>query len=61
MLLAVPVGQLADRIGRGRVFVGGYALLLVVYAALLLPPLGALGTILVLSPSARTTPRPTVC
>ena len=40
MLLAVPVGRLADRIGRGRVFVGGYALLLAVYAALLLPWLG---------------------
>jgi MFS family permease len=48
MVLAVPMGKLADRVGRGRVFVGGYALLLVVYAALLLPPVGALGTILVL-------------
>jgi MFS family permease len=37
MLLAVPAGRLADRIGRGRVFIGGYALLLGVYAALLLP------------------------
>jgi MFS family permease len=37
MLLAVPMGRLADRIGRGRVFLGGYALLLCVYAALLLP------------------------
>jgi hypothetical protein len=37
MLLAVPAGSLADRIGRGRVFVGGYVLLLVVYALLLLP------------------------
>jgi MFS family permease len=41
MLLAVPVGRLADRIGRGRVFVGGYALLLAVYAALLLPTSGS--------------------
>jgi MFS family permease len=48
MLLAVPIGRLADRLGRARVFVGGYALLLVVYAALLLPPLGALGTLVVL-------------
>jgi len=48
MLLAVPVGRLADRVGRRRVFVGGYALLLVVYAALLLPPLGAVGTLVVL-------------
>ena len=28
MLLAVPMGRLADRIGRGRVLLGGYALLL---------------------------------
>lgn len=40
MLLAVPVGRVADRIGRLRVFVGGYALLLAVYGALLLPALG---------------------
>ena len=37
MLLAVPVGQIADRIGRGRVLLIGYALLLGVYAALLAP------------------------
>jgi MFS family permease len=36
MLLAVPVGRLADRVGRGRVFVGGYLALLAVYAVLLL-------------------------
>jgi MFS family permease len=48
MLLAVPVGRLADRIGRRRVFVTGYALLLVIYAALLLPPLGGLGILVVL-------------
>ena len=40
MLLALPVGRLADRVGRGWVFVGGYALLLLVYMSLLLPPLG---------------------
>jgi MFS family permease len=40
MLLAVPAGWLADRIGRGRVFVGGYALLLAVYTLLLLPSIG---------------------
>jgi MFS family permease len=53
MLLAVPMGRLADRIGRGRVLLGGYALLLGVYAALLAPlggwvllvaTLGMLGT-----------------
>ena len=40
MVLAVPVGWLADRVGRARVFVGGYALLPVVYTALLLPSIG---------------------
>jgi MFS family permease len=40
MLLAVPMGQLADRIGRGRVFLAGYGLLLPVYASLLLPSAG---------------------
>jgi MFS family permease len=37
MLLAVPIGRLADRVGRGRVFLVGYALLLPVYASLLAP------------------------
>jgi MFS family permease len=37
MLLAVPAGRLADRIGRARVFVAGYGLLLGVYALLVLP------------------------
>jgi MFS family permease len=37
MLLAVPMGRLADRFGRGRVLLGGYALLLFVYLTLLLP------------------------
>jgi MFS family permease len=43
MVLAVPMGRLADRVGRGRVFVGGYVLLLPVYASLLAPDLGYLG------------------
>jgi MFS family permease len=37
MLLAAPMGRIADRQGRGRVLLGGYALLAGVYAALLLP------------------------
>lgn len=37
MLLAVPMGRLADRVGRMRVFIGGYALLLAVYVSLLVP------------------------
>lgn len=40
MLLAVPLGRLADRVGRERVFVAGYGLLLLVYGALLVPDLG---------------------
>jgi MFS family permease len=37
MLLAVPAGRLADRVGRARVFMGGYAFLLLVYVSLLVP------------------------
>jgi MFS family permease len=40
MVLAVPMGRLADRVGRGRVFIGGYALLAGVYATLLAPGAG---------------------
>jgi MFS family permease len=36
-LLAIPVGKLADRVGRAKVYVGGYAILLAVYSSLLLP------------------------
>ncbi|MFF4012205.1 MFS transporter [Streptomyces sp. NPDC001717] len=35
-LLALPLGRLADRIGRGRVFVGGHLALLLAYGLLLL-------------------------
>jgi MFS family permease len=37
MVLAFPMGLLADRIGRTRVFLGSYLLLLFAYALLLLP------------------------
>jgi MFS family permease len=37
MLLAVPIGKLGDRVGRGRVLLGGYGLLLGVHVALLAP------------------------
>jgi MFS family permease len=37
MLLAVPLGRLADRRGRWGIFRAGYVLLLLLYAALLLP------------------------
>ena len=36
MLLAIPVGRVADRFGRGRTFVAGYLPLLAAYALLLL-------------------------
>jgi MFS family permease len=48
MLLAVPMGRLANRVGRGRVFIGGYGLLAAVYAVLLLPiggPILAISTL----------------
>jgi MFS family permease len=41
MILAVPIGHLADRVGRAPVFVGGYGLLLLLYASLLLPSVGS--------------------
>ena len=42
MVLAVPAGRLADRIGRGRVFIAGYALLALVYTSLFIPGIGVL-------------------
>ena len=46
LALAVPLGRLADRVGRGRVFVGGYALLGGVYLILLIPGSGLVGVVL---------------
>ncbi len=40
MVLAIPFGRLADRFGRGRVFVAGYVVLAIVYGSLLLPAVG---------------------
>lgn len=40
MVLAAPVGRLADRVGRVRVFLTGYVLLLAVYAVVLMPIAG---------------------
>jgi MFS family permease len=37
MVLAVPMGRIADRFGRGRVMLGGYAVLLSTYAVVLQP------------------------
>ena len=47
MVLAVPMGRLADRVGRGRVFVGGYVLLLCVYSSLLLSSISPFALVLV--------------
>jgi MFS family permease len=44
-LCALPVGRLADRIGRGRVLVAGYTLLLAVYTVLLLPGLSGVALV----------------
>ncbi len=51
MVLAVPFGRLADRIGRGPVFVAGYGVLALAYASVLIPdtvPLGFLITLVLL-------------
>ncbi|MFJ3710705.1 MULTISPECIES: MFS transporter [unclassified Streptomyces] len=46
LLLAVPFGQLADRLGRLRVFIGGYVVLLGAYL-LLFGPFGGAGLLVV--------------
>jgi MFS family permease len=43
LLLAIPAGRLADRIGRGRVFLLGHGLLALACAALLVPAAGWVG------------------
>jgi MFS family permease len=48
MLLAVPIGWLTNRLGRGQVFIGGYALLLLVYTSLVLPAIGLLEVVVYL-------------
>jgi MFS family permease len=40
MLAAVPIGRLADRVGRARVYLGGYVALLALYGVLLAPAAG---------------------
>jgi MFS family permease len=49
LLLAVPLGRLADRFGRARVFITGYVLLLLVYVGLLLPEVGPIEVIVALA------------
>jgi MFS family permease len=49
MLLAAPLGRIADRWGRGRVLIGGYISLLAVYCILMLPSAGMTSLVLVLA------------
>ena len=51
MVLAIPMGRLADRLGRRQIFVAGYGVLALVYVLLLLPGLPqtlSLGVLLLL-------------
>ncbi|GAA4439270.1 MFS transporter [Actinokineospora soli] len=48
LLLAVPLGRVADRVGRGRLYLFGHVALLGVYAALLAPLGGVALTVVVL-------------
>lgn len=49
VLLAIPVGYVADRVGRSRVFIIGYALMLALYLVLLVPSLGRIDVIAILA------------
>jgi MFS family permease len=48
LLLAIPLGRLADRIGRAKVFLGGHAALLSVYLVAAAPHGGLYATLLAL-------------
>jgi MFS family permease len=48
LCLAIPMGRLADRIGRARVLVGGHLALIAVYLCAGGPVTGVTGTVLVL-------------
>lgn len=49
LLLAIPLGRLSDRFGRGRIFIIGHIALLAAYVSAALPATGALVTILCLA------------
>jgi MFS family permease len=49
LLFAVPLGRLADRVGRARVFLGGYVVLAVVYLLLLPATVGPAVVLLALA------------
>lgn len=49
LILAVPLGRLADRFGRARVLVGGHVVLVLVYLSGALPAIGPLWTVVTLA------------
>jgi MFS family permease len=49
MLLAAPLGRLADKVGRGKVLIGGYVVLLGVYCLLMAPSAGLISLLAVLA------------
>jgi MFS family permease len=49
LVLAIPVGNLADRVGRSRVFIAGYVLLFTVYVLLLEPSPGGANLVVMLT------------
>jgi MFS family permease len=49
LTLAVPLGRLADRLGRARVLIGGHAVLVTVYLTAALPSLGSAWTVVTLA------------
>ncbi len=48
LLLAIPAGRLADRVGRFPVFAGGYAVLVAMYAILIWAPSGLTTLVIVM-------------
>ena len=49
LLLAIPLGRLADRIGRAKVLIGGHVVLITAYLSVLLPLTGPAATVLTLA------------
>jgi MFS family permease len=49
LALAVPIGRLADRIGRARIYMGGHVIVAAVYAVMLATNLGTAGVVVCLA------------